>query len=65
MISLTTDGVVPLDLTAPSSQEALLGPAGALYKQNGIVVASDGSLKICGAKSVQTLKTTLVASTLS
>jgi hypothetical protein len=40
-----------LDLTAPFSSEALLGPAGAAYKHNlnGILVATDGLLKICCA----------------
>jgi ribonuclease HI len=44
-IRLTADGVVPLDLTCPSSREALLGPAGAAYTRSGVVVATDGSLK--------------------
>ena len=44
-IRLTADGVVPLDLTCPSSREALLGPAGAAYTRSGIVVATDGSLR--------------------
>ena len=48
-IRLTTDGVVPLDLACASSREALLGPAGAAYMRSGIVVATDGSLKKCGA----------------
>ena len=30
-IHLTADGVVPLDLTCPSSREALLGSAGVAY----------------------------------
>ena len=47
-IRLTADGVVPLDLTCPSSREALLGPAGAAYTRSGIVVATDGSLKKSG-----------------
>ncbi len=44
-IHLSTDGVVPLDLGCASSPEALLGQAGAAYMHNGIVVATDGSLK--------------------
>jgi ribonuclease HI len=50
-IRLTTDGVVPLDLACASSRrrEALLGPAGAAYMRSRIVVATDGSLKKCGA----------------
>ncbi len=48
-IRLTADGVVPLDLTCPSSREALLGPAGTAYTNNGIVVATDGSLKKDGS----------------
>jgi hypothetical protein len=54
-IRLTADGVVPLDLPCPSSREALLGPAGTAYTYNGIVVATDGSLKrdwIMGAAMV-------------
>ncbi len=47
-IRLTADGVVPLDLTCPSSLEALLGLAGAVYTRSGIVVAIDGSLKKSG-----------------
>ena len=39
-IRLTADGVVPLDLTCPSSREALLGPAGAAYTRSGIIVAT-------------------------
>ena len=37
--------MTPLDLACPSSQEALLGPAGAAYTRSGVVVATDGSLK--------------------
>jgi hypothetical protein len=48
-ICLTAEGVVPLDLACPSSWEALLGPAGSAYQHNGIVVATDGSLKRCGS----------------
>ena len=48
-IRLTADGVVPLDLTCPSSREALLGSAGATYTLSGIVVATDGSLKRDGS----------------
>ncbi len=45
-ISLTADGVVPLDLTcSPSRDEVLLGPAGTAYTNNGIVMATNGSLK--------------------
>ncbi len=45
-IRLTAAGVVPLDPTCPSSREARLGPAGTAYTyNNGIVVATDGSLK--------------------
>ncbi len=54
-IRLTADGVAPLDLTCPSSREALLGPAGAAYTRSGIVVATGGSLKksrIMGAAMV-------------
>ena len=47
-IRLTADGVVPLNLTCPSSREALLGPAGAAYTRSGVVVATDGSLKRSG-----------------
>ena len=48
-IRLTADGVVPLDLTCPSSREALLGSAGAAYTRSGIVVATDGSLRRDGS----------------
>ena len=50
-IHLTADGVVPLDLTCPSSREALLGSAGAAYTRSGsgIVVATDGSLRRDGS----------------
>ncbi len=48
-IRLTADGVVPLDLTCPSLREALLGPAGTAYTNDGIVVATDGSLKRDGS----------------
>ena len=54
-IHLTADGVVPLDLDCHSSREALLGPAAAAYTRNGILVATDGSLKkngIMGAAMV-------------
>jgi hypothetical protein len=44
-IGLTADGIVPLDLTCPSSREALLRLAGTAYTYNGIVVATYGSLK--------------------
>ncbi len=44
-IRLTADGVVPLDLTCPSSRVALLRPAGTAFTNNGIAVATDGSLK--------------------
>ncbi len=47
-VRLTANGVVPLDLTCPSSREALLGPAGTAYTNNGIVVATNGSLKRVG-----------------
>jgi ribonuclease HI len=45
LLKRRADSVVPLDLTCPSSREALLGPAGTAYTKNGIVVATDGSLK--------------------
>ena len=48
-IHLSADGVVPLDLTCPSSREAMLGPARTAYGHSGIVVATDGSLKKNGA----------------
>jgi hypothetical protein len=48
-IFLTADGVVPLNLACPPSLEARLGPAGVAYRHSGIVVATDGSLKICGS----------------
>jgi hypothetical protein len=48
-IRLTADGVVPLDLTCPSSREALLGSAGAAYTRSGIVVATNGSLRRDGS----------------
>ena len=48
-IRLTADGVVPLDLTCPSSREALLGPACSAYTRSGVVVATDGSLKRNGS----------------
>ena len=48
-IRLTKDGVVPLDLTCPAAREAALGPAAAAYRKEGIVVATDGSLKEDGA----------------
>jgi hypothetical protein len=48
-ICLTADGVVPLDLTCPSSRDALLEPGGMAYTYNGIVVATDGSLKMDGS----------------
>ena len=48
-IHLSADGVVPLDLTCPSSREAMLGPARTAYAHNGIIVATDGSLKKNGA----------------
>ncbi len=38
-----------MDLVCASSREALLGPAGAAYMRSGIVVATDGLLKKCGA----------------
>ena len=48
-IRLTADGVVPLDVTCPSSREALLGPTGSAYTRSGVVVATDGSLKRNGS----------------
>ena len=36
-------------MTDPSAREALLGPAGAAYGNNGIVVGSDGTLRKDGA----------------
>ena len=48
-IALTEDGVVPLDMADPLAREALLGPAGAAYRNQGIVVGSDGSLRRDGA----------------
>ena len=49
-IRLTADGVVSLDLTCPSSREALrLGSAGAAYTRSSIVVATDGSLRRDGS----------------
>jgi len=48
-IHLSADGVVPLDLSCPSSREAMLGPARNAYTHSGIVVATDGSLKTNGA----------------
>jgi hypothetical protein len=56
-ILLTADGVVPLDLSCPSSREALLGPAGTAYINNGIVVATDGGTGVWALKlSVRTLR---------
>jgi hypothetical protein len=45
----TADGVVPLDLTCPSSREALLGPTVAAYTRSGVLVATDGSLRRNGS----------------
>ena len=45
-VRLTEDGVVPLHIT---DREARLGPAGAAYGLEGVVVATDGSLKKNGA----------------
>jgi ribonuclease HI len=41
--------VVPLDQASPSFREASFGPAAAAYEKNGIVVATDGSLRKNGA----------------
>ncbi len=51
-ICLTVDGVVPLNLTCLSSREALLGPAGMVFTNNCIVVATNGSLKRDGSMGV-------------
>ena len=48
-IRLTGDGVVTLDLSCPSAREVLLGPMASAYKYEGVVVATDGSLKHDGA----------------
>jgi hypothetical protein len=48
-IRLTEDGVVPLDLACPSAQEVLRGPMASAYEYEGVVVATDGSLKHDGA----------------
>jgi hypothetical protein len=48
-IHLTADGV---DLDCHSSREVLLGPAAAAYTRNGILVATDGSLKKNGIMEV-------------
>ena len=45
LITLTTDGVIPLDLSCLSSREAVLGPVGPAYSLSGLVVATDGSLR--------------------
>ena len=51
LITLTADGVIPLDLSCLSSREAVLGPVGPAYSLSGLVVATDGrgSLKKNGA----------------
>ncbi len=41
--------MVPLDLACPSSREALLGLAGTVYANSGIVVTTDGSLRRDGS----------------
>jgi hypothetical protein len=48
-IRLTKDGVVPLDLSCPSTREALLGPMASAYALEELIVATDGSLKHDGA----------------
>jgi len=48
-IRLTDDGVVPLDLACPSAREVLRGPMASAYAYEGVVVATDGSLKHDGA----------------
>ncbi len=42
---MAADGVAPLDLTCPSSLQALLGLASVAYTRSSIVVATDCSLK--------------------
>ena len=49
LITLTADGVIPLDLSCLSSREAALGPVGPAYSLSGLVVATDGSLRKNGA----------------
>ena len=48
-IRLTEDGVVAPDLSCPSAREVLLGPMASAYTYEGVVVATDGSLKHDGA----------------
>ena len=48
-IHLTEDGVVPLDLLCPSAREVMQGPMAAAYTYEGLVVATDGSLKHDGS----------------
>ncbi len=48
-LRLTEDGVVTVDLSCPSAREVLLGPMASAYKYEGVVVATDGSLKHDGA----------------
>ena len=38
LITLTADGVIPLDLSCLSSREAVLGPVGPAYSLSGLVV---------------------------
>jgi len=46
---LTEDGVVPPDLSCPSAREVMQGPMAAAYAFEGLIVATDGSLKHDGA----------------
>jgi hypothetical protein len=48
-IRLTNDGVIPLDPACPSAREVLRGPMASAYAYEGVVVATDGSLKHDGA----------------
>ena len=51
-IYLTEDGVLTVDLWCPSAREVLQGSVGAAYLKEGVVVATDGSLKHDGAMGV-------------
>ena len=48
-ITLTKDGVVPLDPSCPSFREAQLGPCGSALTSAGLIMATDGSVREDGA----------------
>ena len=48
-IRLTEDGVFSVDLSCPSAREVMHGPVGSAYANEGVVVATDGSLKHDGS----------------